>query len=487
MCGLVGFVTASTPRGIASTRKTFLEHGLYIDTLRGDSGTGVGLIKPDSVEIYKRALAGPDFINSDVGQKCFRSLDNAQIALGHNRFPTHGAVKDRNCHPFYFKDKQAIVLTHNGVITNYSTLSPTNFSHEVDSAHITAAFASCDPDKNDELSVLSKINGSYVLIWYNQSKDTFNIARNNARDIYWVLDKFNNMFYSSEMEMLTFLVNRTGVDEPKAGFKYLYPEDNQWFEWKLKKFPEEYQVHIIEKPPIALPAIFRDDNRYSRRNGHSQFSPWYDQVDSVLSEYGYEVGEFVGVEMASFKEYPNSQGYGRIFGKTTDSLDMPIEVNGINQTSLKTIRKKFKMKFPAKVQSIRKKSQNEQIESEHVLVAYAHIDDLDDMATLLTKHKTHDWVEAARLESKKQDELNLGKQVTQLYKGPKKVLYTLDGWKQATREGCAYCTKVPNPEDHELIIWHETIVPSVFLCKDCATDSETKQFFLNEVGVRSNT
>ena len=49
------------------------------------------------------------------------NLPKSQIAVGHTRWATHGAVNDVNAHPHFSSDK-SFVLAHNGIVENYDDL-----------------------------------------------------------------------------------------------------------------------------------------------------------------------------------------------------------------------------------------------------------------------------------------------------------------------------------------------------------------------------
>ena len=70
MCGIVGFVRGSNKP--ISKSHDIMKDLLFIDTLRGRSGTGIaGVDMKDGgrVDIFKRSLAAPDFLTTSMWER----------------------------------------------------------------------------------------------------------------------------------------------------------------------------------------------------------------------------------------------------------------------------------------------------------------------------------------------------------------------------------------------------------------------------------
>ncbi|WP_437205234.1 glutamine--fructose-6-phosphate transaminase (isomerizing) [Planctomicrobium sp. SH664] len=109
MCGIVGYVGH---RDVCN----FLMEGLHRLEYRGYDSAGIAVAEQGHIAIRKRVGRVKELVSL---------LDEEPIAghvgIGHTRWATHGAPSDLNSHPHLGGDGE-VVLVHNGVIENYSTL-----------------------------------------------------------------------------------------------------------------------------------------------------------------------------------------------------------------------------------------------------------------------------------------------------------------------------------------------------------------------------
>jgi predicted glutamine amidotransferase len=203
MCGLVGAITRSNKRADFDLVSKFVEQALYCDTLRGAHGTGLLSVTTQGVvEVHKRALSGPDFLELSKTKSMLNSFSN-DIFIGHNRFATQGARSNENSHPF---SHDHIHLFHNGTLKSHRTLSSRVF--DVDSEAIAHLLSESDNVK----ASLEKIEGAYSLVWYNEEDDTINFARNEERPMYFgdIADG-KGLLFASEGGMVSWLASRNGI------------------------------------------------------------------------------------------------------------------------------------------------------------------------------------------------------------------------------------------------------------------------------------
>lgn len=203
MCGLVGYVTTQ-PRSYLKARKDFFTQGLFADTLRGSDSTGVALIQDNADPIiYKKPLAGPDFVDSRTWDRMSNRAD-PRVAIGHNRAATYGGISIETAHPFRHGN---IILAHNGTLSNHRSLKDGN-SFAVDSHYIAYSFAEFGVKET-----LKQIRGSFALTWYDMDTKLFHVARNDERTLFYVLNKkTETLMYASEADMLVWLATRNGLD-----------------------------------------------------------------------------------------------------------------------------------------------------------------------------------------------------------------------------------------------------------------------------------
>ena len=109
MCGIVGYVGH---RDAAD----FLLEGLHRLEYRGYDSAGVAVVEGSHVSVRKRVGR----VN-ELAQLLEGSPVRGNIGIGHTRWATHGETNDANSHP-HVGGNGEVVLVHNGVIENYSSL-----------------------------------------------------------------------------------------------------------------------------------------------------------------------------------------------------------------------------------------------------------------------------------------------------------------------------------------------------------------------------
>lgn len=105
MCGIFGYVGESRKAVDA------VLEGLRRLDYRGYDSWGVAVLNESGIEVSKK-----------VGMVSTNPLSmRGNIAIGHTRWATHGAVTENNAHPHYAADK-SFVLAHNGIAENSAEL-----------------------------------------------------------------------------------------------------------------------------------------------------------------------------------------------------------------------------------------------------------------------------------------------------------------------------------------------------------------------------
>lgn len=297
-----------------SSRLQFMKMGLDIDSWRGWESTGLALVTQGSKDapiVYKRALNGRDFIQLHQVDKYLSDIDKYAVAIGHNRAATtgRGNIVDHNAHPFQYG---RITLVHNGHIRNTQDLkgATAGAQCQVDSAHVAFSM-----DANGELETLEKIDGGYVLVWWNSDTGTLNIARNTERPLHMAFaEKENTFYWASELTELLHLLKDVQIDE-EIGI--LYPKAWNWYKFNLKDLRE------FEKVPFVKSQGRQNTGQTGHTHGGEVGStiyrgPWTDEdLEAWEAQYG---------------QTPSTTHKGRTTTTSTTSESNASEIEEIRQT-----------------------------------------------------------------------------------------------------------------------------------------------------------
>lgn len=192
MCGIVGLIAKNKQKGLDYKARNIFEQMLYVDTLRGEDGTGVYLVnKFGNVKWAKEATEAHAFVEEKPAKNIFQDIGwDGVFVVGHNRKATKGKLSDENTHPFISGDT---ILVHNGTISNQKDLDATA---EVDS-HAIAKYMAV----HGEESTAEAINGAFAIISYDLDKKRLSIMRNNQRPL-WMAETEDYFIFASEPWMI---------------------------------------------------------------------------------------------------------------------------------------------------------------------------------------------------------------------------------------------------------------------------------------------
>lgn len=110
MCGIVGYIGNKEAYPIILKGLQRLEY-------RGYDSAGVAIFNGSEIEVTKTAgkvSALEEKANKEISRK-------GNLGIGHTRWATHGEPNDINSHP-HISNNGELVMIHNGIIENYSTL-----------------------------------------------------------------------------------------------------------------------------------------------------------------------------------------------------------------------------------------------------------------------------------------------------------------------------------------------------------------------------
>lgn len=173
MCGIVGVYNNKEAATIAYLSLYALQH-------RGQEGCGIVTYDGENNYLEKgKGLVSDVFVD----KKKIETL-KGNIALGHNRYSTHGDKSKRNIQPFSFNYKDSkLSIVHNGNLINLEKIKHqlenqgTIFQTTSDTEYFIHLFAHAEGDSFEEkaLKAFKEVKGAYsIIMMYN---DKMLIAR----------------------------------------------------------------------------------------------------------------------------------------------------------------------------------------------------------------------------------------------------------------------------------------------------------------------
>ena len=341
MCGIVGLIQYDD-KDYMLKKKVFSQL-LFLDTVRGEDGTGVfyseEFNKPS--EYYKRALAAPDFMQLKPYQDIVFNIEKLRFLIGHNRAATTGGKSTNDTHPF---QEDHILLIHNGTLTDRIGLP----NRSVDSNAIAAALTK---DKNP-IPILEQLNGAYALIWHDLESKCLYITKNAERPLHYVETNIGKLI-ASESGMLKWVIERN------ADLKQL-KEVQEFEDYKLYKFWKTKKgKYFHNTTKYECKVKYSKSNSYSYNNsaygGQTEYQK--DQQNNFKAVRLKE-GDYVKVEGTSFNAYNMNSipPYGKLTCRIMEEYSPGVKVEFHLHSVLEAdAKKRLGKTFFAKVSSVHKR------------------------------------------------------------------------------------------------------------------------------------
>lgn len=246
MCGIVGYISLDD-KCHPLAKRHFADYALMLDTLRGSDSTGIIRVNKEfDVHTAHTTMAGRKYVHTAEYEEFMDAFDGWAF-IGHNRAATAGSVKLENAHPFTFGD---VTMVHNGTLTNQGRGMP-GYDHklEVDSMQIARALSEIAPDQKEVADLLSKIDGSFALVWVDRRDSSINMCRNSSRPIHFGYGDANDiMWFMSDGTHLKSVVGSLGKAPSRVNT--IYSLDKM----RLLKFKKGNMVPEVTKfDPFVRP------------------------------------------------------------------------------------------------------------------------------------------------------------------------------------------------------------------------------------------
>lgn len=466
MCGIVG-VLSTEMNGVNHPYGKFFKQALFADTLRGLDSTGVFCLeqkdKDKQPETWKKALAAYDFLQLAHTNKLLRDSADFSMMIGHNRAATKGGIHHHTAHPFQIGD---ITLVHNGTVSNHRTLFG-GMQFDVDSEAITHAINEEGYEK-----VIEKLDGAFTLIWHDAKDGSVNIVRNEERPLAFgkVKDK-KTVLLSSEAHMLRWLAIRNGfsletIVEPKPGELFQF--------WPYKDNPTWHETYVTKTVKMKEKWKGYDDDAYggawngkkwvggTSKSGNVSSLPvgkneglTY-EAKQILKFLGIRKDEPMILEKPVWTCYPGcaNKDVGKVTGTLQDVTQQHTAIiHGVS-------KQKFLDDISGKVlySDVQRAAYDRHSQREVYLNNTDYITFEEGELPFTPEAEDKGKEEAAQEVAK--------------FQHPDGLL-TASAYKEATQDGCAYCTGNIDPADSEKTGWTNDRQP---ICKDCVRDFNLGQY-----------
>lgn len=248
MCGIVAYIGDRDAYPI-------LINGLKRLEYRGYDSAGVALIENNELLVYKKKGKVKELEKFVDGLAM-----HGNIGIGHTRWATHGLPTDVNAHPHASEDDQ-IVLIHNGIIENFSTIKEElikrgrTFKSETDTEVLVQFIREIQESQGASLFeavriVLNEVIGAYAIVVMDKDNPDQLIAAKNSSPLVVGIGDTNEFFVASDA---------TPIIEYTQNVVYLEDEEIAILDrntgLKLKNIKNQDQNLVIQELSMQLEAL----------------------------------------------------------------------------------------------------------------------------------------------------------------------------------------------------------------------------------------
>lgn len=186
MCGIAAIATINERDLISEIVQSLIDL-----EYRGYDSAGVGILDGRRLKTY-RVLGSPSesLIPAEIRKKLRVEKKGLSIALGHNRWATHGKASVPNAHP-HEDCTSSFAVVHNGTISNYAPLRTAlvkkghQFKSDTDTEVIVHSIEEAVRHERDFIAALAlslgMLQGSYALVIVNRhTPDVLYVAKKGS-------------------------------------------------------------------------------------------------------------------------------------------------------------------------------------------------------------------------------------------------------------------------------------------------------------------
>lgn len=213
MCGIAGYVGPRKAIEVVFDQLKRLEY-------RGYDSAGVAYLEGGAIQVLKRAGKLRELTSLMADH-----TPDADLAIAHSRWATHGAPTDENAHP-HFDQVEQIAIIHNGIIENYLELKAELHRHgsvfhsDTDTevaAHVIGA--EYGPDVPLEEAVrrgIQKLRGAYALVVISHREPGKIVCARNASPLVLGFGAGENLLASDIPALLPYTRDVAVLDDNRV-------------------------------------------------------------------------------------------------------------------------------------------------------------------------------------------------------------------------------------------------------------------------------
>lgn len=452
----------------------------------------------DDIHLYKK-VGAPDVLfqsSEHFAKKGIYSGPDGKVFIGHNRYATTGKISDENAHPFHHN---TVVGAHNGTLDTVWGLEKGN-QFDVDSEAIFYNL-----DKYDAEETIGNIDGAYALTWADMNDNRLYIIRNKERPLHWTRrTDLDVIYWASQAWMLELALAYAGIHHGEVhefATDTLYSLDmslvdeskSRQMKWNIKQNVKGYQwasnysyggqgkanftgatttggggtgssqqtatIHPFKPASNSNSSTSTAISKGMEltKDEQSQWAAWVDRdIDFRVQ------GSLKGMGNTDFLDcYPDdpllpamnirvfAKGKQQLWNDMMNTTHRVVYTGKVKRFVRNVVRGKREFYLAIDLRTIKVKEVNRESKTAK---------ESDTRTNLSSTTESHTDSDDSRF-----------------YEGYQNAYLTLKEFNQATKDGCACCSKDAGTDDDE-IVWldHET-----FLCGDCSALEVNKSYVNN--------